>query len=535
MKTLKYFLILSLFIGFGSASTQAQDFNFGEEHVQLFTDRTLFICGEEIHFAAFLKNQNDQSKILYLELILPDGTAFVSQKYLIFDKQCQGKMEIPQDLTSGTYYLKVYTKYMRNFGAVSFAYLPLKIVNPYSSEFLSGTDNVVFDSILIENTNIKECNSLDGLNYRIQFASEELQSLKNISISIVPAHSFQKTNYKVKGKSVFTQKFFPETRGLSLSGVLVDSINHLPLASKDVTLSIIDQKNFMPTLSGDDGKFYFSLPNITGNHDVFISTKKEEGVAPLILVDKDFDSEQYTLPSPPFSLSETERLATIELAQSYQIASNYLSKNTEHTLDTFLIPLYGKAINTLYLDKYITMATLEEYFTELPGLVYIKTHKKQKSFAIISPNLDLSIYSPLVLMDWVAVEDFNRILAVSPHGIEKVEVIPYRYVYGNFIYGGIISIRSRKGDFGGISLPKTGLFFNFDFLQPKSSYQKLNDANRKPDTRNTIYWNVFTLQENTPLEIDFVKKSSDQKYWLIVQGINKTGEVKKQVYSVELK
>lgn len=533
MKTIKYILILYIFFGLGFGSIQAQNFDFGKESVQLFTDRTLFISGEEIHFSAFIENQNNQSKILYLELILPNRSALVSQKHVIKRKQSQGSLEIPQDLTSGIYYLKVYTKYMRNFGANSFTYLPLKIVNPYSQEFLSGSDNPILDSLSSVSIPILESKSTDGTHYKIQLSAAELQGLKDISISIVPAHSFQTTTMKTEVDFGFKQKFYPESRGLSLSGLLIDSASQLPLAYKEINLSIIDQKNFIPTLSGSDGHFYFSLPEITGNHDLFISTKKEAGVRPMILVDKDYDTEIVSLPNPKFELSNTERVTAIKLAQSLQIKRNYYTKNITHQLDTFAIPFYGKPSNTLYLDKYIALETLEEYFTELPGLVSIKNHKSKKSFTIYSPLRDMFIYPPLVLIDMVAVEDFNRILAVSPHGIEKVDIIPHPYVYGNFIYGGIISIRSRKGDFGGISLPKTGLFFSFDFLQPKSNYQESSISNPSPSTNNTLFWNVYNIEENTSIDLEFKKSPQFDSYWVIIQGINKEGETIRKIFSVD--
>lgn len=534
MKTIKYILILPILFGMNCGIIQAQNYDSGNEEVNLFTDRTLFISGEEILFAAFLDNHSDQSKTLYLELILPDGTSLVSQKHLISNKQSQGKLEIPQDILSGTYYLKAYTKYMRNFGAESFTYLPVKIVNPLARDFLSGEDDAVLDTLISTNIPLKKSTTIDDNNYRIRLNAKELEGLKNVSISVVPAHSFQKTDFETEGNYVNSKYFFPETRGLSLSGQLVDSINNEPLPFKVITLSIIDQKNFIPALTGSDGRFYFALPEITGNHDLFISTKKEESVHPKILADKDFDSEPISLPNPPFNLSNMERITLIELAQSHQISRNYLTKNIEHQLDTFFSPFYGKADNILYLDKYISFETLEEYFTELPGLVHIKNQKKEKSFTIYSTLRDMNIYPPLVLIDMVAVEDYNRILAVSPHGIEKVEIIPHPYVYGNFIYGGIISIRTRNGDFGGISLPKTGLFFNFDFFQAKSNYKKSGESNREPDTRNTLFWEVYVLEENSSIDIDFKKRTSNTSYWLVLQGLNEKGEIAKRVHALEL-
>lgn len=533
MKTLKYIVLLSIFHFMGFGFVQAQNIDFGREKIHLFTDRTLFISGESIHFECIVDNIYDQSKTLYTELISPDGTPLLSQKQLITDKRSLGNIEIPLDLLSGTYYLKAYTKYMRNFGAKSFTFLPIKIINPYSSEFLNGNDADVFDTLNNNSLQSFEVKQTDSETYQIEIDSKDFNGFEDVLISVVPAYSFQETNAIKPSYTASTNQFFPETRGLSLSGILVDSISNQPIAFKDITLSIIDQKNFIPALTDATGRFYFALPDLTSNHDLFISTKKEEDIHPKILVDKDYDSERISLPNPPFILSEKERATALELAQSFQITQNYYIKKTDIQLDTFLIPFYGKAENVLNLDKYIALETLEEYFTELPGLIRIKTQKKRKSFDIASTLRDMSIYPPLVLIDMVAVEDYDRILAVSPFGIEKVDIIPQTYVYGNFIYGGIISIRSRHGDFGGISLPKTGLFFNYDFYRQKSEYKQLSAIDETPDSRNTLFSKMMNVNPDKAITFEIKKASSTKKYWLVVQGINKQGEIISKVGTLE--
>ena len=535
MKNLSFIFILFLLFGVTQKSVFAQENNLGKEKVNLMIDRSLFIVGEDIQFSAIISNENNQSKTLYLELILPNGSALVSQKHLITSKQSQGKLRIPKDLISGNYYLKSYTKYLRNFGPKSFTYLPIQIVNPTISEFLSGDSSLDPDTLQNPLTTVQLVNGQNENYSTVQIDKEIIQNLDFFSVSIIPAHSFREAKTLSFKESEFKSKYLPETKSLSLSGILVDSITQKALAFKEVTLSIIDQKNFLPILTNAEGKFHFALPEITGNHDLFISTKKEESVQALIFVDIDYDTEPISLPDPEFILTQGERLATIELAKSFQIAQAFTEEKVEHILDTFFIPFYGKAENTLLLDKYISFETLEEYFTELPGIVHIKSSNKQKHFAISSPLRDMSIYSPLVLMDMVAVEDINRILAVSPHGLKQVDIIPKPYVYGNFIYGGIISIRSLHGDFGGISLPKTGLFFNYDFLQPNSQFFDKKDNNRSPDTRNTLYWSGLHKASTQDLEIEFkLESSKQQNYWLIIQGLYSTGEMYRSVQALDV-
>ncbi|MBN1651212.1 MAG: hypothetical protein JW857_07780 [Bacteroidales bacterium] len=533
MKTFKYIFLIFLLPIMGQSWLQAQNFDFGLEKVHLFTYRTLFISGESLGFEALVENDHDQSKTLYIELILPDGTPLLSQKQAIANKRSSGRLEIPQDILSGVYYIKAYTKYMRNFGAKSFAYLPIKIINPYSTEFLSGNDADIFDSVHYYTVTSIIKNSNPSDTYQIELDPKAWSGFENLFVSVVPAFSVQQAHSISPQYNTPANKYFPETRGLSLSGILVDSISNQPLAFKNITLSIIDQKNFIPRLTDAEGRFYFALPDLNGNHDLFISTKKEDDVHPKILVDKDYDTERISLPNPVFSLSEQERKTALAMAQSLQITQNYYIQSTTNQLDTFLIPFYGHTENVLNLDRYIALETLEEYFTELPGLIRIKNQKKRKFFNIASTVRDMSIYDPLVLMDMVAVEDYDRILAVSPHGIEKVEIVPQPYVYGNFIYGGIISLRSRNGDFGGISLPKTGLFFNYDFYQAKSEYKQLSAIDETPDSRNTLFSKMMSVNPDKAITFEIKKASSTKKYWLVIQGINTQGEIISKIGTLE--
>lgn len=529
--TIKIFFLL-LFSLFYNGISSAQTRDFGSEKVHLFTDRTMYISGEEIHFFAAIENEHNQSDVLYLELIIPDGTALVSKKFPIINKHGEGKIELPSDLISGIYYLKTYTKYLRNFGANNFSYREIKIVNPFVFDFLQGVDNEnTKDSVVVIQATINS-KSLQDDHFEISLPANVLQSFENYGVSIVPEFSFTLSSIENQNSFVNKLLFYPETQGLSLSGLLVDSISGNFLAYKQVNLSIIDQKNFLVALSDKEGHFYFALPDITGNHDVFISIKKEEDVHPKILVDKDFDTEKIKLPNPAFVLSEKERKTVLELTHNLQIRNSFYTKTIQQQIDTFKTPFYGVAPNTLYLGKYIEMASLEEYFTELPGLVHIKNTKKGKAFAIYNPSVDMSIYNPLVLIDWVVVEDLDRILAVSPLGLEKVEIIPEPYVYGNFIYGGIISFRSLNNDFGGISLPKTGLFFNYEFFQPTTNINAKKDLNRIPKIENTVFWETGLNSASKSRKITYKKNHQDSKYWLIVQGINKRGETETKVFEI---
>ena len=105
------------------------------EGLMVLTDRGHYISGEIINFRALYRTPEgggpaQWSRILYVELILPNGTALVQSKVLIDTTGAAGTIAIPDGLSSGTYYLKAYTRWMRNCGPEDFVYTSIRIYDP---------------------------------------------------------------------------------------------------------------------------------------------------------------------------------------------------------------------------------------------------------------------------------------------------------------------------------------------------------------------------------------------------------------------
>ncbi len=106
------------------------------ENIKLQTDRDLYFCGEDILFTAdyFINNKKALpilSNILYLELIESTSKKIIVQKkFKISEFKVNGHIEIPKDIVSGSYYLRVYTQYQRNFSTLNYSFHILTILNP---------------------------------------------------------------------------------------------------------------------------------------------------------------------------------------------------------------------------------------------------------------------------------------------------------------------------------------------------------------------------------------------------------------------
>ncbi len=519
------------------------------EKVILITDRSIYITGEQIRFSATVINSYDkdnaaQSQVLYCELITPDGTKIAGDKFLINKASASGCMDIPGSLLTGTYYLRAYTKVMRNNGPESYGYRQIRILNPGRTEILAdGNSHDVRETGILKAETGKRKDMLyvevDKNNYSaretvsltIRPLNATVSAIKSLCLSVVPenAGSSAIQLQRSKLKAVDKTEYYPETRGLSLSGKLTEASSSVSLSGKKVNLSIIGQgRDFMSVRTDSVGRFFFALPDYYGNRDLFVCTEKTDQMNVKIWVDNDFCTAPVRLPSPEFTLTEQEKQNAYQMAVNEQISSKFYTDTLpeQRIAREDEYAFYGKPSAIIYLDKYVQLPTLEEYFNELPSQVKVRTRKGEKYFVVIGSR-GLSFYEPLVMVDWVAVDEPSKILAVSPQNIARLEIVNEDYIKGGQTYGGIISIISKKGDFAGIDLPSTGIFINYRFLpEQKCNDEIFQDNPLLPVSKNTVFWKPdINIQNGNVEKFDFTAPETPGTYSVVLEGVTKNGEI----------
>ncbi len=514
------------------------------EKVSLFTDRSIYINGEQLQFFATLFEGETidtayYSHILYCELITPDGKKIVAGKYLLNNQSTRGCLDIPADIITGTYYLRAYTKQMRNYGPHSYAYCQVRIINPQKSEMLEGeiSENMP-DLLRVKSPEVAIMLDSDkkayspGEKIRITVGApiHPAALVKSLCLSVVPEKTEAKFFY-VDANTIQPQPeaiYYTENRGLSLTGKLTEASAGNTVKGKRVNLSIIGEgRDFMAVRSNADGRFHFALPDYYGSHDIFLSAEKTENAELKIWVDNDFCAAPISLPAPVFILTEEERQAAFKMALNMQVSSHFKPDSVPELLRVKRIDkaFYGEPANIIYLDQYIQLPTLEEYFNELPGLVKVRKRGNDKYFKVSGPQ-DLSFFDPLILVDWVAVDETPKVLAIAPQNIARIEIVNKAYVKGEQTYGGIISIISKKGDFAGIDLPTTGIFVNYQFLAENTCHEmQITDSDHFPDARNTLFWqSVLNPEPGKTSEFVCTAPDVPGRYVICVQGISEKGE-----------
>ena len=543
-----YLLFLTLISVCSGLKSQDLFINAAGERIQVCTDRTMYVSGEQIFFSAVIYNETNPfaeefSRIFYCELITPDGDKITGGKYLLQYSSGQGCLAIPEETISGIYFLKFYTRFMRNISTDEYKYIMLKIINPFKKEVLSGNDG--YDTTnLTGNTMgaVTDDQSINILSRKKRFAPrEEIRltikgnagkgSSARLCLSVIPQSTYEAPLYTDKNELNVAHNgvYLPETRGLSLSGQLIGKESGNPAPYTKVNLSIIGDMDILAARTDSNGKFFFALPNYIGNKDIFLCAENLPDITPEILIDNDFCSKPVNLPSPTFTLNEEEMKAAYKLAVNSRITSMFREDImvSDSSGEGNNISFYGEPSEVLLMEKYIDLPTLEEYFTELTVMVNLRKVRGRKQFRFYTTQAAMSIYDPLVLVDWVAVFDIDKILAMSPLYIERIELVNSPYVKGNITYGGIISFVSKKNDFAGIDLPASGTFVNYSFLEECTENIPTDPSpDNIPDSRNTVYWNpdVQTNDDGTAA-ISFPAPDTPGKYNILLKGMSLTGEV----------
>ncbi|TSA28847.1 MAG: hypothetical protein D4R67_03065 [Bacteroidetes bacterium] len=530
------------------------------ERIAVCTDRTLYVSGEQVLFSVSTYDGSDPfaepvSRIFYCEMITPDGTRIAGGKYPLSHAAGEGCLTIPEETLTGIYFLKCYTRIMRNLPTDTYAYILLKIINPSKPEVLPERDAP--DTIAWAGNNREAPPgelSLTILSDSRRFAPREEVRLTihrdpakeltdRLCLSVVPAFTCEDPCSPVRNSrnAPGNGAYVPETRGISLSGQLLGKESGQPVFHARVNLSIIGDRDILAVRTDSSGRFFFSLPGYTGNRDIFLSAEELPEITPELFIDNDFCSRTVHLPSPRFTLNEDELKAAYQLAVNTRITSLFrkepmaTAKSTtggepvtgDSLREETSVPFYGEPTDVLVLEKYIDLPTLEDYFTELPVIVKVRKVQGIKQFRFYLSQAELLFNEPLVLIDWVAVDDIGKILALSPGEIDRVELVNSPYIKGNIIYGGIISFVSKKNDFAGIDLPTSGTFVNYSFLNDCTGIlPPASSTGHIPDSRNTLYWNpAVQTTDDGDATIAFTAPDTPGTYCILLREIKPTGDV----------
>lgn len=523
------------------------------EKIRLFTDRNIYCVNEKICFTAEYSCIDELdtlswSTVLYLELIRWNGDKLAQMKLKLTRPSTSGNLIIPGNILSGNYYLRAYTKWMRNFSAYDYTYLPVRIINPFRSATDEGPpEGSAFNSRGISGAvrttpiegvgcTIDKNEYMPGENAEVGLSLNDrrLAGFDRYCISVVKTgaidtavHSYQPRSGSPH-ENPSRPEYLPEIRGLTISGEIIDIKTSLPAKGAGVSLSETRHgEQFAVYRTNERGRFVFPLPDMQGQHDFFI----QADIASDIHIDNGFCNQPVILPFMAFSLSRAETEFVREMVINQQISERYFSEKDMVGESQLNKPeplvFYGSKKEVYNAEKYIELPNIEEFVYEIIIEATIINEKGKTPF-ISMRREDFLHHRPLVLMDNVLVNNDDRLLNIPLNRIERVEVINMDYLVGGSKYEGIISFYSRNRDFAGLDLNKNSMFFTYELFSETEPYYdftgKTSDP-RIPDRRNLLYWNPdIQISPYGKTTFSFLIPDCKGDYIIYIRGKNNPDE-----------
>jgi hypothetical protein len=155
------------------------------EEIYVHSDRDEYIAGEDMWFTLYLFDRqslqlSNRSRIAYVELLNAENRPVLQKKFML-DQGCgPGQFVLPDTLSTGTYTLRAYTSWMKNFLPYNCFMKPIIVYNAFTTKALykaSGAGNFT----------AKEAVGINGLTVAINSTLQDTLEIlvKNDNSSLV--------------------------------------------------------------------------------------------------------------------------------------------------------------------------------------------------------------------------------------------------------------------------------------------------------------------------------------------------------------
>ena len=525
------------------------------EKLYLFTDRNLYASGEKVSFRLNnlshpLLKESNWSRVFYLELINSRNEAVARGKYQVYSWGGDGQIIIPDTASTGHYYLRAYTSWMRNYPPSEYFHLPLAIVNPRkirSADLSAGGKGTGLSDEAPGSVAGIACSS-DNTSYgkrkkvTVQINPESRDSSPDAYCISVIKKGYLDEAYYYNTAPVSEDPLqlkdlvhYPETGGATVSGIVMVGEEKKPADRYLLGVTMLgSDPDYFEFMTDENGRFRIPVQQQTGNNDALLTISSNRDEAVKILTDEGFSSDFSTAPVPAADFFGDRRALVEDAMVNYQLRAAFELPDRD-SLDAAEenpeYQFYGTPEFRYRTDDYVALPDLEEFFFEIVPQVWVEKSKDHTHLVVLNDRGDSLYTPPLILLDHVPVPEIEKLLSVSPQRIDHIDIVNRMYVRGGNTYGGIISVITGQGDRAGVALPDGSTFISFTGLSKlqetvSPDYEEASRNERMPDLRNTLYWSAhYEITPDNGGSFEFYTSDVTGEFMVVVRGMTSAGDV----------
>lgn len=334
-------------------------------------------------------------------------------------------------------------------------------------------------------------------------------------------------------KQEFT--FLPEIEGQLIEGKITHTTSGLPAAGVTAYLSIPTKKfQFANAVSDNAGRIFFPVKDISGTTNIIVQTN----------INKD-SGYSIEIKNPFFEHNKVQHNSTIQLPQSIkkQLLNRHIGMQADNTYDADNkkiyaikptedeILFYGQPTHSFTLDAYTRFNTIDEVIREITTDVKIRKKDNRNYLRVFDKSKQVYFDTdPLVLLDGIPVFDIEKLVALNPLKIKRIDVVAAKFFTGSIENNGVVSFITYDGDLGGYSLDSGALSIKFDGVQLQRKFyspeyiDEQAKKSRTPDLRNVLLWQPnITLNKNLKTSYSFYTSDFKGTYAVVLQGVSQAG------------
>ncbi|HNP23996.1 MAG TPA: hypothetical protein PKM63_12205 [Panacibacter sp.] len=340
-------------------------------------------------------------------------------------------------------------------------------------------------------------------------------------------------------------RFAPELNGHIITGSVVNSQNGKRQPYIESFLSVPGTRlQFYPSTSDTMGNVKYEMKDFYGSTEISVQAGTQFDSIYRVEINNPFFEHYTGAKVPHFELPVAAANTLRERSVGMQVQQIYSGGKLKQLympeIDTSTF--YLQPSKTYLLDDYTRFQTLEEVLREYVAMVNVTRREGRYHFPVFnSATKQYFEVDPINLVDGVPVFNLNKLMAMDPLLIRKLEVINQRYIYGGSSFNGILNWTTYKGDLGNLSIDPSTVLLDYEALQlQREFYTPAYDSEEKrnshlPDFRNVLYWSPNIKASNSSNQpISFYSSDLPGKYAVQVQGLSATGNCGSKVIFINV-